>query len=848
MARSLGKRMLSIFVVLAVMFSSAIFCNNFLKTSAQTTATNILYQNDNVKKPSEAGALQVKHEDGNAYLADSNGNVIQLRGMSTHGLQWYPEILNNNAFQCLSYEWGCNVIRLAMYVGEDGYATDPTLKDKVIEGINLAKANDMYAIVDFHVLTPGDPNDEIYSGASDFFKEISETFPNDPNVIYELCNEPNTDISNDADGWQSVKNYAEPLVQMLRDSGNENLILVGSPNWSQRPDLAADDPIEDDNIAYTFHFYAGTHATSEVSTDRDNVMSNVRYALENDVCVFASEFGTSEADGTGGNYFSECNDWITFLNENNISWCNWALSNKNEDCAAFLPYIAGQSNATSLDPGDDYLWYDWELTDDGVYIEDRIQGISYQAVDRHIGYFIRTPFDFNDGTTQGFGLNADSPVKDVTCTNENNTLKLSGLPLKTSATGNNFWEYTRISADSASADSKVNIKGALDIVMNIIVDEPCTVEVTAVPQSDEFGWESPSDVQLVCSGDFVPTTDSKYVARLVLDEEEAPNLKNIAESETDNILTNLILFVGSDSSDVAIDNIEFIGTTELSETETVDNDDLGTPTLPATFEDLTRDGFAFDSSSGVQNSLNIMEANGSNALSFECTYPDEKPTDGWASAARLIQSNINTTRGDNDELSFDLYLDPTTATTGNINVFLAFCPPDLGYWAQCADAYTISLDSLSTAEVTSDGLYHYVVTFDLTNLSDSKVLEADTLIRDITIVLADDESDFSGRMYIDNVALINSADVVSDDVVSDSEGTDAESTADESEDEDTTSTETSTTDTTTADETTVDESTEDSPKTADETNIPIACASVMITLGLGYVISKKLQKSRKSGL
>ena len=112
----------------------------------------------------------------------------------THlGLQWYPEILNDNAFAALSNDWGANVIRLAMYVGEDGYAKDPTvMKERVIKGIELAKKHDMYVIVDWHVHIPGNPLAEIYSGAYDFFDEISNLYPNDPYIIYELCNEPSS--------------------------------------------------------------------------------------------------------------------------------------------------------------------------------------------------------------------------------------------------------------------------------------------------------------------------------------------------------------------------------------------------------------------------------------------------------------------------------------------------------------------------------------------------------------------------------------------------------------------------------------------------------------------------------
>ncbi|WP_368665719.1 cellulase family glycosylhydrolase, partial [Pseudomonas sp. 2995-3] len=80
-----------------------------------------------------------------------------MRGMSTHGLQWFGEIVNENAFATLADDWESNMIRLAMYVGEGGYATNPAVKDLVYEGIDLAFKHDMYVIVDWHVHAPGDP-------------------------------------------------------------------------------------------------------------------------------------------------------------------------------------------------------------------------------------------------------------------------------------------------------------------------------------------------------------------------------------------------------------------------------------------------------------------------------------------------------------------------------------------------------------------------------------------------------------------------------------------------------------------------------------------------------------------
>jgi len=386
--------------------------------STEYSSNDYLLDNSKVKKPSEAGALQIIEHSGQKTLGDQAGNLIQLRGMSTHGLQWFPQILNDNAFAALANDWEANVIRLAMYVGEGGYASDPQIiKKRVINGIELAKANDMYVIVDWHVLAPGDPNAEIYSGAMDFFKEISSKYPNDPHIIYELANEPNSNntdgpgLTNDKAGWLKIKNYAEPIVKMLRDNGNDNLVIVGTPNWSQRPDLAADNPVNDpiDNTVYTIHFYSGTHdASAKDGSNRANAMSNVIYALENGVAVFASEWGTSEANGNNGPYLKKADQWLRFLNANNISWVNWSLTNKNETSAAFTPFIMGKSAATDFDPGIDQVWTAKELSLSGEYVRSRIKGIVYEPIDRT--KYSKVVWDFNNGTAQGFGVNADSPI------------------------------------------------------------------------------------------------------------------------------------------------------------------------------------------------------------------------------------------------------------------------------------------------------------------------------------------------------------------------------------------------------------------------------------------------------
>lgn len=360
-------------------------CTTGPSTEYSPSASEAVYTNlmtAPAARPSVVGALRYAKVNGVMTLVGEHGKSVQLRGMSTTGLQWFLQIINDRAFKALSRDWGANVIRLAMYVGEGGYATKPELKDKVLEGIQLAIANDMYVIVDWHVLTPGDPHAPVYAGAKDFFQYIASRFPNNKHIIYELVNEPNPGStpgnSNDAAGWSRVKSYAEPIVEMLRKSGNANLILVGTPNWAQRPDLAGANPIADANVGYTFNFYTGTHKASDRADDRGNVMSNVRFALASGVPVFASECGTSEADGNKGPYLREADQWLDFLNKNNISWVNWSLTTKNETSAAF----AGKPVAASADPGDDHVWTPSELSPSGEYVRSRIKGTVYRPVKR----------------------------------------------------------------------------------------------------------------------------------------------------------------------------------------------------------------------------------------------------------------------------------------------------------------------------------------------------------------------------------------------------------------------------------------------------------------------------------
>lgn len=188
--------------------------------------------------PSKCGALRVRGTN----LVDKKGRKVQLRGVSTHGLAWYPGYVNQKFFNELKKKWNANAVRLAMYTAEyGGYCTggdQKELKKLVINGVKYAKKADMYAIVDWHILSDQNPNTH-KKEAKKFFRDISKSLKSYSNVIYEICNEPNGSTS-----WKDIKKYAKEIIPVIRANDKDAVIIVGTPNWSQYVDEAAKSPIK----------------------------------------------------------------------------------------------------------------------------------------------------------------------------------------------------------------------------------------------------------------------------------------------------------------------------------------------------------------------------------------------------------------------------------------------------------------------------------------------------------------------------------------------------------------------------------------------------------------------------
>ena len=264
---------------------------------------------------------------GGLQLVGKDGETVQLMGMSSHGLHWFPDCYSKASIQHLVEDWGINVFRAAMYIGEGGYAHNPSLKTNMLNIVQWCKELGIYVIVDWHMLSPGNPNDPEYSGADAFWTEMATKLKDETHVLFEIANEPN------GVSWSEVVSYHNRIIGVIRAIDTETVILAGTPTWSQEIDQAAATPVNaPHNVMYVFHFYAGSHMslTSRVT----------QYASQ--IPIFVSEWGSSQASGDGGPYLTEAKQFLDLFNNAGslgvkLSWTQWSYADKAEVSAALNP-------------------------------------------------------------------------------------------------------------------------------------------------------------------------------------------------------------------------------------------------------------------------------------------------------------------------------------------------------------------------------------------------------------------------------------------------------------------------------------------------------------------------------
>jgi len=303
-----------IFIFITLLLSS---CN-----SKKNTISNFSYETRTVV--STNGNLSV---EGNR-IVNSKGEVVSFAGNS---LFWSNDYYKGNGFynrevvEWLKDDWNATIIRIPMTADpdiQDSYLYDPkTNEEKLTTAVDAAIALGLYVIIDWHSHRAEDTTNE----AITFFEKMARKYGKYPNVIYEIYNEP-LKVSWD----NTIKPYAKKVIAAIRKIDPDNIIVVGTPHWSQDVDTASNNPITGySNIAYTLHFYSGSH--------KEWLINKAEKALENGIALIVTEWGCVDADGNGDVDATSTKLWMDFMRKHNLTHCNWSINDKDEGASALKP-------------------------------------------------------------------------------------------------------------------------------------------------------------------------------------------------------------------------------------------------------------------------------------------------------------------------------------------------------------------------------------------------------------------------------------------------------------------------------------------------------------------------------
>lgn len=212
---------------------------------------------------------------------------------------------------------GGNVIRIPVHPNK--WADDDYYLWRYLDPIvKWAIKHNIYVIIDLHFMgnietgvgsEMMDVGMNPYKFSIKFWNMVASYFKDVPNVIFEICNEPAT-ISGDV--W---KKCANSLVDTIRKTGTNQLVLVSGIDYSYDLSCWENDPLEDANIAYTAHIFPnriGWKQKFELIADSlPIVVTEWGYASEDGLVDQTYLVGNSESYGE---------PLIQFMEEHNIGW------------------------------------------------------------------------------------------------------------------------------------------------------------------------------------------------------------------------------------------------------------------------------------------------------------------------------------------------------------------------------------------------------------------------------------------------------------------------------------------------------------------------------------------------
>ncbi len=490
---------------------------------------HVSYENTPVGKH---GKLSVQNVDGYSapVVVDKNGKPYQLRGASSHGLSWFPEYVNEDAYRSLRDEWGMNMVRIAIYPreGEYGYISDKLGPSKdnaaeyndelIMKGVEAAKKLGMYVMIDWHVLDYN-PNRDTEE-ATAFFRKYAQLYKDYDNVLFEICNEPaGTKWYNGEEVGNDLYTYCKTVTQAIRDEKNDAIVICGTNNFSQDVDEVAEKPLSEDgfeNIMYTCHFYAATHY--------DTQFNRLKGAVEKSgIPVFITEFGICTASGDGYYDTDAADKWLDYCDENGIGYSCWAMSNSTESAAYF------KTTCTKLSG-----WTEDDLTVTSTYLVNRCNDTAKKLGDA-VGFSLEN---------EGDHAYTQTVTKAATCTE-------AGVSTFTCSCGHSYTAPIPATGHSKQTVLK-NVKAATSTADGYTGDECCIVCGSIVKAGTVIPKTGAPDV-----GTVITDPATKEVYRVTVSKKEVTYVKSGNSKATNVNIKKTVKLGGITYKVTAIDKAAF---------------------------------------------------------------------------------------------------------------------------------------------------------------------------------------------------------------------------------------------------------------------------------------------------
>jgi hypothetical protein len=222
-------------------------------------------------------------------------------------------------------EWKTRVVRLPVYGSgstrageannfpEDGPVTaQDTWFDAVLQPVlDYVTSKEVYAIVDWHEIDSAAKRD---AATKKFWTYMAPKLKNQPNIIYEVFNE-----DSDTNNWADFQPLAQGWVDIIRNAGANNVVLVGGPMWAQTIGGSATKPVTGGNVAYVAHIYC-SHYNNAWS--KNHIATQIAQAAAV-APLFITEWGFAADENDTAGYLA----WMKgFATTYGASWTAWVVS------------------------------------------------------------------------------------------------------------------------------------------------------------------------------------------------------------------------------------------------------------------------------------------------------------------------------------------------------------------------------------------------------------------------------------------------------------------------------------------------------------------------------------------